>query len=187
MRKAKKAEILEILESLGRAHEEIKEELYRYDGFLVPNFQRAQKMLNECQEFAISLGKSIEKLEGEGHITVGCIESYCETIYEIYMEIDNANGREIHKNNILKHLKKQLITIENSVKNDIIVRKEVVFLPYKASMWDSMESVWMKARDDENSDAYVIAIPYFERNRDHSLGKMHYEGDKYPKDVPITD
>lgn len=187
MRNAQKEEILEILKSLGQAHEEIKEELYLYDSFSAQNIQRIQNMLSECQEFAISLGENIEKLEGEGHATVAGIESYCEMIYEVYTEISKADVRDINKNKINKMLKKQLITIENSAKNDIIVRKEIVFLPYKAAMWDSMESVWMEARDDENCDAYVIAIPYFERNRDRSLGKMHYEGDEYPDYVPITD
>ena len=62
-----------------------------------------------------------------------------------------------------------------------------MFLPYKASMWDSMESVWMAARDDADCDAYVVPIPYYEKNADQSLGKMHYEGDMYPDYVPVTD
>lgn len=187
MRKAQKQEILEILKSLGQAHEEIKEELCRYQSSAEENVQRLQNMLGECQEFAISLGESIEQLEGEGHATVDCIESYCEMIYEVYTEISEADGKGIDKNKIYKILKKQLVKIENSTKNDIIVTKKVVFLPYKASMWDSMESVWLEAKDEENCDAYVVAIPYYERNRDMSLGNMHYEGDEYPDYVPITD
>lgn len=181
MRKAQKQEILEALKSLSQAHEEIKAELHRRD------MQNILCMLSECQEFAVSLGECIEKLESEGHATVLSIESYCETLYEIYTEISETDGSGINENKIYKLLKKRLIEIENSAKNDIVVRKEIVFLPYKASMWDSMESVWMAARDDENCDAYVIAIPYYERNRDQRLGKMHYEGNEYPDYVPITD
>ena len=36
------------------------------------------------------------------------------------------------------------------------VRKEVVFLPYKASMWDSLESVWKAAEEDPDCVAYVF-------------------------------
>jgi len=201
MRKAQKQEILEVLKSFSQAHEEIKAELHRNKGASTQNAQGMQKvsnilrMLGECQEFAVSLGESIEKMEGEGHPTVASIEAYCETVYEAYTEIREANGSGINENKIYKMLKKQLIRIENSVKNDIKVRREIVFLPYKAAMWDSMESVWMAARDDENCDVYVIPIPFYERNRDQSLGKMHYEGNvssdgtpvEYPKYVPITD
>lgn len=193
MRKAQKREILEVLKSLGQAHEEIKEQLHRSSG-LAQDMQRTLNMLSECQEFAISLGEAIEKFEGEEHATVLSISEYCETVYEAYTEISNADGR-VNKNKIYKILNKQLINIENSAKNDITVRTEVVFLPYKASMWDSMESVWMAARDDEACDTYVIPIPYYERNHDQSLGKMHYDGMvspdgtpvEYPDYVPVTD
>lgn len=186
MRKAQKQEILEIVKSLSQAHEEIRRELDRYRHDRFENVQRIQTMLGQCQEFAILLGENIEKLEGEGHSSVTAIESYCEKIYEAYVEIGKADGG-IKEKKIYKRLKKQLTTIENCIKNDIPVRKVVVFLPYKASMWDSMESVWMSAEKEENCDVYVIPIPYYERNRDQSFGKMHYEGHEYPDYVPITD
>ena len=53
-------------------------------------------------------------------------------------------------------------------------------------MWDSLESVWKAASEDENCDAYVIPIPYYDRNPDKSFGEMHYEGLEYPEYVPIT-
>lgn len=194
MRKAQKQELFEALKSLGRAHEEIKEELRRINNSSVQNIQRTLNMLSECQEFAVSLGEMIEKFEGKGHATVRNIGEYCETVYETYMEISRENGR-INENRAYKMLKRQLIKVENSTKNDIIVRKEILFLPYKASMWDSMESVWMAAKDKEDCDVYVIPIPYYERNSDSSLGKMHYDGMvsvdgipvQYPDYVPIID
>ena len=81
MRKAQKQEILDFIESLHQAHEEIKAALQQNNLILVQN------MLAECQEFAISLGENIEKLEGEGHVTVSCIEEYCETIFHTYKKI----------------------------------------------------------------------------------------------------
>ena len=79
-----------------------------------------------------------------------------------------------------------MIAIENSVKNDIKVRKEVVFLPYKASMWDALESIWDAACKDPDCDAYVVPIPYYDKNQDGSFGQMHYEGELYPDYVPIV-
>lgn len=186
MRKAQKQEILEALTSLGQAHEEIRGVLRGTGSVLTEKVPRIQRMLGECQDFAISLGETIERLEGEEHAAVLHIGAYCETVYEVYEKISAVDGK-INENNIYKLLNKKLIAIENSVKNDIQIRREIIFLPYKASMWDSMESVWMAARDDENCDAYVIPIPYYERNFDQSLGRMYYEGGEYPDYVPVTD
>ena len=61
-----------------------------------------------------------------------------------------------------------------------------MFLPYKASMWDSLESIWKEADTDPACEAYVIPIPYFDKNPDGSFREEHYEGDQYPKNVPIT-
>ena len=53
-------------------------------------------------------------------------------------------------------------------------------------MWDSLESVWQAVDEDPNCDAYVIPIPYYDKNPDGSFKEMHYEGDQYPKYVPVT-
>ena len=177
MRKAQKQEVLEFIQSLYQAHEEIKEALNQN------NRISAQNMLAECQEFATSLGESIERLEGEGHNTVSCVEGYCETLFHVYEELSSDTYNETK---IYKKLKKQLLKVENSAKNDITVRKEVVFLPYKASMWDSLESVWKAADADEQCDAYVVPIPYYDKNPDGSFREIHYEGNQYPEYVPIT-
>lgn len=53
-------------------------------------------------------------------------------------------------------------------------------------MWDSLESVWKAASEDENCDAYVIPIPYFDKDHTGALGQMHYEGEEYPEYVPVV-
>lgn len=65
-------------------------------------------------------------------------------------------------------------------------RKEVVFLPYKASAWNAFESVWREAQDDPDCDVYVIPIPYYDKNWDGTEKEMHYEGDAFPDYVPVT-
>jgi hypothetical protein len=54
-------------------------------------------------------------------------------------------------------------------------------------MWDSLESIWLAAKDDPYCDAYVVPIPYYDRMQNGTMGQMHYEGDQYPAYVPITD
>lgn len=148
------------------------------------NIALVEKMLGECQEFAVAFGENIEKVEGENHITVSYIEEYCEALFCIFEEIQN---NQINENTISKILKKKLLQIENSVKNDIHEIKEIVFFPYKASMWDSLESIYFAAKEDPDCDVYCVPIPYYDLKTDHSLGQMHYEGREYPQNVEITD
>jgi hypothetical protein len=43
-------------------------------------------------------------------------------------------------------------------------------------MSDSIESIYLAAKEDPHCDAYWIPIPFFEKNVDGTLGRMHYEG-----------
>lgn len=74
------------------------------------------------------------------------------------------------------------------LKRDKEVKKEILFLPYKASMWDSLESIWMAAvADKEHCNAYVVPIPYCDRNPDGTAKEWHCEINLFPQDVPVLD
>lgn len=140
-------------------------------------------VLTQCQELAIEMGTFLEESgDAYAHI-VKLLETYCEDIYQMCMELNNS----IQCKRIAGKLKGVLIKLNNKLRQDIPEdKKEVVFLPYKASMWDSLESVWKAASEDPLCDAYVVPVPYYDRNPDGSFGEMHYEGREYPDYVPIA-
>lgn len=177
MRKYQRNEILETISTFSEDHDDIKRFVESGDCDV------AKTILSSCQEKAIELGNEIEALEGEGFVTVKCLEEYCETVFLIFNELESSGS--VNPNNIHKKLNKSILNVESSARNDIVAPKEAVFLPYKASMWDSLESVWKKFDADEEWDALVIPIPYYDRNPDGSYKEMHYEGDLFPKDVPV--
>lgn len=182
MRKKQKQQAEELIAQMEQAHDQIRKYIGQKN---IPSAkQSAMQLLEDCQSGGISLGTLIESTEGEGHPTVALLEGYCELIYKIHEEL--AAGKETNANKIYKPLRQKLVKISNSLKNDVKVRVEAVFLPYKASMWDSLESVWQAADADPDCDAYVIPIPYFDKNPDGSFGQMHYEAAQYPADVPVT-
>ena len=75
-----------------------------------------------------------------------------------------------------------------SFKSSKDAKKNIVFLPYKASMWDSLESIWHAAFEDkEYCNTYVIPIPYADLTPDRKVSKWHCEIDLFPKDVPVLD
>ena len=133
MRQARKLEILNFIDSLHQAHGEIKEAMERQE------MASAQVMLAECQDFAVELGNAIEETEGEDCITVSHVEKYCEAIFCVYEELNSQGQSNVPENQTViydsnkayKTLKKQLLKVENSLKNDIKTQKEVVFFPYR--------------------------------------------------------
>lgn len=87
---------------------------------------------------------------------------------------------------IFKNIENKFNLIKKELISESEVKLEVVFMPYKSSMWDSLESIWRAAKEDKNCECYVIPIPYYDRNPDNSLGVFHYEGKEFPSYVPIT-
>ncbi len=179
MRKIQKRKALELIGTFHGMHMEIQKRLRRKETELVLS------LLAQCQEGALHLGNFIEETEGEGFITVGYIGGYCELVYQFYKELELR--KDVNANKIYKALRRELLKIETSIKNDVAEHLEMVFLPYKSSMWDSLESVWRAADEDPECAAYVVPIPYFEKNAQGELAAEHYEGDQFPEYVPVID
>ena len=176
MQRYKKKDMLQMVNTLLCANDAIA-------GTVLSNPQGATEALAQCQESAIMLGSYIDTLGERYSNLVRILEDYCENIYLIS---ENLSDKNICRK-ISKKIQKQLTGLNNSIKYDMPEdKKEVVFLPYKASMWDSLESVWKAAEDDPGCNAYVIPIPYFDKNPNGSFKEEHYEGNRYPSYVPVT-
>ena len=178
MSRALRKQMLTMLNLLEKANRTLKVSLtakhVNGDGIL--------QLLSDCQETAITMGSELEMLYGEGTDAVHKLEDYCESLYQMTQAIHNPEERR----NVLQDLTGQVKQTRKLVGELIPDRREVVFLPYKASMWDSLESVWMAAKEEEDCDVYVVPIPYYDRNPDGTFSKYHYEGDEMPDYVPVT-
>lgn len=139
--------------------------------------------LGQCQEIALGLGTYLESLRIDVEEMIKLLEGYCEQLYQMSTVFSNS----IKCKNIADIVDKQLSALKKLIISKLPKdKKEIVFLPYKASMWDSLESIWQAAAEDQSCETYVIPIPYFDKNPDGTLGEMHYEGNEYPDYVPIT-
>ena len=134
------------------------------------------EILGESQQLAIDMGTLIENCKGEGRPTVAILEAYCEAVFEL---------SQTYTKEQLDKLEELLSRLEESLRTDILGRKEAVFLPYKASYWKYMQSVWQAAMEDENCDVYVIPIPYFYKEYDGALRDMQYEAEQFPENVHV--
>lgn len=61
----------------------------------------------------------------------------------------------------------------------------LLFLPYKYSMWDSFESIFEAAKEDENCEVYVMPIPYYDKDQEGNLTEIHDESGSYSDDIGI--
>lgn len=176
MKKRRRQQLLNIVKTLKEAHCIVGEYASSSDE------NNAFMLLEQCQQSAIQLGQVVEEEEGEGHIVIKELEKYCEELYVVANEmLGKYTGKEV-----VECLDDSLASVECCIKENISERIEIVFLPYKASMWDSMESIWKAARNDSKCDCYVVPIPYFTKKDDGTFGELHYEGELFSKEIEIT-
>ncbi len=95
----------------------------------------------------------------------------------------NRRMEEAHSR--LQQLDRSVLEIKEHIQTDIPERLEIAFLPYKASMWDCLESVWEAAAADPDCETYVVPIPYLDKGPDDTFTDIHCEADKFPPDVPV--
>lgn len=173
MKRAVRDQILEILSSVGEGIVYIKK---------APP-EEACTVLNDCCGAATMIGDALSGfLEGERHSfyakkLAGLLERL-EALNVVCASGPPAGSDITAACSVVDSLKKTL-------KKEPVVR-EVVFFPYKASMWDSLESIWRAADADPGCEACVVPIPYHDRNQDGSLGKLHFERPLFPEDVPTV-
>lgn len=186
MRRYKKKKLLEEFSTLAENHRQIEQ------AFLKGNYSKVQNLLVQCQETAIHAGNIIEQDISLHEDIIKQLEAYCEVVYKMSVKTskytkpikyDEAR-REIQP--VRRSMDQFINSVKEHIKNKVKEELEVVFFPYKASMWDSLESVWMAADADEDCDAYVVPIPYFDKDKDGTVLGMHYEGDEFPEYVPIV-
>lgn len=177
MSRTVRRQLIEILNTLKEANKLLES--------LFGGGQEAEivNLLAGCQNCAITMGNKIEAVYGTGTASVHGLEEYCEIIFQLSQNIHNKPECL----QIYEKMKEQLLLVEENMDKEIPDKREVVFMPYKASMWDALESVYLAAKEDESCEAYVVPIPYFDRQADGSLGAMHYEGNEYPKNIEVTD
>lgn len=173
MRNIQKKELIQCIETLKKANKKL----------LSVNANTRAVILQQCQELAIEIGNKIEQIEGEGTDSVSYLEDYCEEVYQASIAGDESMFRVSQKKLI-----GLLSQIEDSIRNDIPDSPfEIVFIPYKAAMWDALDSIYRAAVQEKNCHVIVMPIPYYNMNRQSGQPEIHYEGNLFPADITITD
>lgn len=140
LRKEMKEQILRILESMNSLH---------YEGY-----NKKIAFFNECQQAAITIGETLESKMRDCTGIVSVLEQYCEQLYLLSQKetLENSDMDELDE--LLEAVEEKLKAVQDGY--------QIVFFPYKASMWDSMESIWEAFSQDERCECIVVPIPYRE-------------------------
>lgn len=176
MRRYQKKQIEEKIDILHEAHDCVEK-------FML-NEQDITDLLTDCQELAIEIGTEIENIEGEGTQTVELLEDYCELLYRISERRFPVSTSHM-ASSTREELENQIHLAEESLQKDIEEQTVIVFFPYKASMWDSMETVWKKYQQDKNAQTLVVPLPYHIKDQSGKKVRNCYEGTDFPSNVPI--
>jgi hypothetical protein len=173
---------VEFLDIMKQAHEAVVVMLVRKD------YNAVLSLLESCQNGAVNIGTLLERRYGEGFETVKHLEEYCEIIYQVGELVGQASETgelALGVQDIAAYLTEIYVAISDSV-NRIPDRKEIVFIPLRAEDWVALDSVWRAAKADENTDVYVMPVPYYEKNALGAATNKHYEGELFPEYLDIV-
>lgn len=116
-----------------------------------------------CNDNMAALGKNSDSIKNKEYLEL--LDKFKESVSKINLE----DAAEI--SNRLKEL----------ISKSVVYK--VVFMPYKVSMWDSLESIWIAADRDERCDALVVPITYYELDNNQNPIKKVNERNLFPKYV----
>lgn len=174
MNRQNKKRILDAVRSLEKSNKAIEQ-------CNINNNLQLNIVLEQCQQVAINIGTRLENESKEFSSIINLLEQYCENLYQISI-VD-----KILKKSLVKENEKILIQVGNQIRVLVEEKIEIVFFPYKASMWDCMESVWQFVKDDPMFECHVVPIPYYEKDEQGNMTMEYYEIDCFPKEVNVED
>lgn len=136
------------------------------------------ELMQDCQQAAIAVGETLEHTVPEEEEAVSQLEKYCEKTYQL-TEKTRAEVADVEElDETVLQVRDRLLLIR--------AQYQVVFFPYKAEMWDSLESIWLACKADDRCQCLVVPIPYFSYDASKKQLMPCYDGEKFPEYVPIV-
>ncbi len=149
------------------------------------------KALSDCQSLAADLGTLIENIKGENRKQVKevikSLEVFCESLWVEYQKIEE--GAKPAK---LESVRNALSNAGKSIRENIIDRKEILFLPIGPAEWKAFDKLYKDAISEDKADVFVVPLPLLKKDyygrvemTEEEIEKAACE-DKYPAYVELT-
>ena len=164
----------------------VREEEELEKAFSEGQFEAVLSALPSLQERAVMLGNAVEERKGEGTESVRILESFCEALFQLHSSLTAAQASAPEQcKEQLEGLRPILGKLRTALEREF--KRQVVFLPHSAKHFASLRPLIDALQEREDTEVKLMPIPYFDRLGDGSLSEMHYEGENFPKEYPITD
>ncbi|WP_368654379.1 CDP-glycerol glycerophosphotransferase family protein [Ornithinibacillus sp. 4-3] len=150
------------------------------------------KALEECLFVMEDMQAGLDSIHNtfQSAFTVATFSKYEEIVRAIEVQLSMVREKKENQQTAYKEVK-QIKYFIDQLQTDLLdeaeVKLEVLFIPYKFSMWDSLESIWLAAEADPRCNSRVMPIPYYDRDENGLLADFHYEVDSFMKhDIPVV-
>ena len=154
--------------------------------------KRTAKKLVKCVDDILSSMEMLTEFKGNSYM-VSKVKKVCNDNTAVletekdagqrYSELLNEFKKKMESSDI-EGAKKTADDFKNLISDSVVYK--VVFMPYKASMWDSLESIWMAADKDKRCEAVVVPITYYELDSNRNPAKRVNEREEFPEYVPVV-
>lgn len=146
--------------------------------------------MSKCLDDISSGIEMISNFKDNKYVVSKVERMFKENLLKLDSEMDDIGKEQVEA---LKEAIKSVDAIETNrliseiktfISKNIVYK--VVFMPYKASMWDSLESIWMAADKDERCEALVVPITYYELDNEKKPIKKVNERNRFPEYVNVV-
>lgn len=138
-------------------------------------------VLQTMQEAVIAIGDMVERCVSDCDSAIALLTELAELIYELSLDGNYADCRK------RSEVAQRCECAERKIAEILPSVYEILFIPYKASMWDALESVYLAAAESADCAVRVMPVPYYHVTEDRTDLEMEYEGAQFPTGIPITD
>ena len=167
-------------------------------------FDLLTQLVGDMQQLAADLGTLVENVKGTDRECtvklVGSLQALCDALWEEYSEIkdkiENGNGDVAFScglGNGFAKSKDALNKVIQSVNDNILSRKEVLFLAIGTREWSAFECLYEKELQTPDTDVYVVPLPVMKKSFDGMINMTDDEIvesahlNEYPDNVECTD
>lgn len=173
MRKITKDKILQLIETVK----------YGVEMLLSVSICELIEILVEAQNALLCIIDIINKSDEYESKLVNNLENFLSKLYELNILSKQNKLTELE----VKNTWEDCNLLKKELDSKLICKLEIVFMPYKVSMWDSLESIYYAVKKDENCNAVVMPVPYYNLGFKRHILNVTYEGEQFPDCIDITD
>ena len=145
----------------------------------------------DSQQLAAEYGTLVEQVKGEDRDctkkVVEALQNYCDALWEEYQAVNN--GKEA---DLLPESRNALELVGKTIKEQIVDRREILFLPTGAGEWNALKKYYDSSCDG-NTDVFVVPMPVMKKS---FMGKIFMSDgeiedsihlDRYSEGIEYTD